>query len=125
VAPGPQETIRPEKIAGLWVWGTGPNKQHFVFREVGDQILGMVCGPCDDPSTFGPLDNFRISGETMTFDIVHEDWGFGIEYGPFLNHATVTLSNHEMRLQTLQELPTGNDIEIEMILHGPIRVDID
>jgi hypothetical protein len=122
VAPGPSEPLSPEKVEGLWVWGTGPAKQHFIFRQVGDEMLGMVCGACDDPGTFGPLDNFRISGETMTFDIVHEDWGFGIEYGPFLNHATISVSHHEMRLNTLEELPTGN-IEIEMILHGPIRVD--
>jgi hypothetical protein len=122
LAPGPNEPVSPEKVEGLWVWGTGPDKQHFIFRQIGDEILGMVCGACENPGTFGPLDSFRISGETMTFDIVHEDWGFGIEYGPFLNHATVTVSHYEMRLRTLQELPTGN-IEIEMILHGPIQVE--
>jgi hypothetical protein len=122
VAPGPNEALSPAKVEGLWVWGTGPDKQHFIFRQIGNEMLGMVCGACDNPSTFGPLDNFRISGETMTFDIVHEDWGVGIEYGPFLNHATVTVSHYEMRLETLEELPTGN-IEIEMILNGPIRVD--
>ncbi len=118
--PGPNETLTPEKLDGLWVWSDGPGRQHFMFREVGDRILGMVCGPCDNPYTFGPLDNGVIRGDTLTFDINHEDWGIGIEFGPFVNHATATLSHHELHLRTTQEVGP-RVVHGDLTLTGPIR----
>ena len=120
VAPGPNEQLSPAIIEGLWVWGTGSGKQHFMFKRVGDQLLGAVCGPCDNPWTFGPLDNIAIHGDTVTFDIVHEDWGIGIEHGPFANHATATLSHHELHLLTTQQ-NGPHTIKGDMVLAGPLR----
>jgi hypothetical protein len=118
--PGPNEVLTPAAVAGLWIWGTGPAKQNFIFRRVGEQLLGVVCGPCDNPYTFGVIDNVAIRGETMTFDINHTDWGFGIEYGPFANHASVTVSHHEMHLHSVQHAGPRT-IEGDMVLIGPIR----
>ena len=120
VPPGPNEPLTAEKISGVWVWADGPNRQWFMFRQVEDRILGLVCGPCDNPFTFGMLDTFVIDGETMTFNIVHEDWGFAIENGPFNNQATVTVAKHEMRMRTLQE---NAPIRFEMTMTGPLRLD--
>jgi hypothetical protein len=120
VPPGPNEPITIEKLEGLWLWSTGPGKQHFMFRKVGDRILGAVCGPCDNPYSFGPLDNFVARGDTLTFDIVHEDWGIGIEYGPFANHATVTLSHHELHLQTVAQ-NGPRTVQGDLVLIGPVR----
>jgi hypothetical protein len=120
VPPGPNELLTAEKISGVWVWADGPGRQWFAFREVEGKVMGVVCGPCDNPFTFGVLDTFVIDGETMTFNIVHEDWGFAIEDGPFNNMATVTVARHEMRMRTLQE---NAPIRFEMTMTGPLRLD--
>jgi hypothetical protein len=87
---------------------------------VGEQILGVVCGPCDNPYTFGVIDNVAIRGDTMTFDINHTDAGIGIEYGPFANHVTVTVSHHEMHLHSVQHAGPRT-IEGDMVLIGPLK----
>jgi hypothetical protein len=120
VPPGPNESLTPSAVEGLWLWGPGPNKQHFIFRQVDGGLLGVVCGPCDNPYTFGVLDNIVIHGDMLTFDINHEDWGIGIEYGPFVNHATVTVSHHEMHLHSVQK-NGPRTIEGDMVLLGPVR----
>ena len=124
VAPGPNEAITVAKISGVWVGGgNGPNKQYFMFRQVEGQILGMVCGPCDNPFTFGVLNSGTIMGDTFTFNIVHEDWGAGIANGPFNNMATVTIAKNEFRMRTQQDnTPVGVNA-LEMILTGPLRLD--
>lgn len=120
--PGPDEPLTPARLEDLWVWSEGPGRQHFIFRQVGDDMLGMVCGPCDNPWTFGPLDNFALRGDTLTFDIVHEDWGTGIEFGPYANHATATLVRHELHLRTLHRAGT-REIRGDLVLTGPLRTD--
>jgi hypothetical protein len=117
--PGPNEQLTPAAVEGLWVWGFGPGKQNFTFRRVGEQILGVVCGPCDNPYTFGVIDNVVIRGETMTFDIQHQDSGIGIEYGPFANHVTTTVSRHEMHLHSVSHAGSRT-IEGDMVLIGPL-----
>jgi hypothetical protein len=118
--PGPNERLTPSALEGLWLFGTGPGKQHFSFRKVGDGMLGVVCGPCDNPYTFGFIDNIVIRGDTLTFDINHEDAGIGIEFGPFENHATATLARHEMHLHSIQHAGSRT-IEGDLILIGPVR----
>ena len=51
------------------------NKQIFTFLLVGDRLRGVVCGRCDNPYTIGAMENIFIVGDTLYFDIVHEDWG--------------------------------------------------
>lgn len=118
---GPNEALSPAVLEGLWVWGNGSPKQHFMFRRVGERMLGAVCGPCDNPYTFGVLDNIVIHGDTVTFDIEHQDWGIGIEYGPFANHATATLSRHELHLHTVAH-NGPRTVEGDMVLTGPLRL---
>jgi hypothetical protein len=120
VPAGPNELLNPAVLEGLWVWSNGAGKQHFMFRQVGDVMLGAVCGPCDNPYTFGVLDNIVIHGDSATFDIVHEDWGIGIEFGPFANHGTVTLSRHELHLHTVQQ-NGPRTVEGDLVLTGPLR----
>ena len=118
--PGPNETLTPAAVEGIWVWGFGPGKQNFIFRRAGEQLLGVVCGPCDNPYSFGFLDNISIRGETLTFDINHQDSGFGIEYGPFANHASATVSHHEMHLHSIAH-NGPHTVEGDMVLTGPLR----
>lgn len=96
VAPGPWEQLTPAKVAGVWIgFGTGINKQYFIIRRVGGKLRGMVCGRCDNPYTMAALDDFRIDGDTMRFNILHEDWGDGDI--PFFKHVTVHVVANEMR----------------------------
>ena len=119
-AAGPSEKLAPTVLEGLWVWGNGAAKQHFIFRRVGGRMLGAVCGPCDNPYTFGVLDNIVIHGDTVAFDIEHQDWGVGIEYGPFANHGSATLSRHELHLHTVAH-NGPRTVEGDMVLTGPLR----
>lgn len=121
VPAGPNEALAPTVLEGLWVWGNGSGKQHFMFRQVGEQMLGAVCGPCDNPYTFGVLDNIVIQGDTVIFDIEHQDWGIGIEFGPFANHGTATLSRHELHLHTVAH-NGPRTVEGDMVLTGPLRL---
>ena len=122
VAPGPNELLTPAIVEGLWVWNNGPGRQHFIFQRAGKQLLGVVCGPCDNPYTFGVLDNVQIRGDTLSFNIVHEDWGIGIEYGPYDNHATATLARHELHLLTTQQ-NGPKTIKGDLVLTGPLRMN--
>jgi hypothetical protein len=89
-------------VIGVWIgFGSGMNKQFFIIRQVGTQLRGMVCGRCDNPYTMAALDDFQIKGDTMTFNILHEDWGPGTL--PFHNQATVHVAKNEMRLITQQD----------------------
>src|SRR5262245_12807444 len=74
---GPFKTLRPADLVGTWIasFGLGMNRQLFTFLRVGDRIRGVVCGRCDNPYTTGPIENVLIVGDTLYFDIVHEDWG--------------------------------------------------
>jgi hypothetical protein len=100
--PGPWKQLTPNDVVGVWLgFGVGINKQYFIIRKVGTKLRGMVCGRCDNPYTMAALDDFEIKGETMTFNILHEDWGPGSL--PFHNQATVRVSQNEMRLNTQQD----------------------
>jgi hypothetical protein len=120
VPPGPPELLTPESVAGLWLAQTGPAKQYFIFRRVGSELLGLVCGPCDNPMNLSPLDNISIEGTILRFNIVHEDNGIGFDvYGPFSNIVQATISRHEMHISAL---PTYDmkATPIEMTMFGPV-----
>jgi len=51
------------------------NRQIFTFLLVGDRLRGVVCGRCDNTYTIGAMENIFLAGDTIYFDIVHEDWG--------------------------------------------------
>lgn len=95
-APGPWESITADKLAGVWFAGTGDGKQHFTIRRAGTQLLGMVCGPCDNPYTMAALDHFEIHGDTVSFQIHHEDFGLGVL--PFHNVITAHMAGNELRV---------------------------
>jgi hypothetical protein len=75
--PGSFKALRPADLVGTWIapFGLGMNKQLFTFLRVVDRVRGVVCGRCDNPYTTGAIENVIISGDTLYFDIVHEDWG--------------------------------------------------
>jgi hypothetical protein len=94
--PGPWEQITAARLIGVWYWATGTARQHFIIRKVGDRLFGMVCGPCDNPYTMAALDNFDIRGDTLTFEIRHEDWGAGPL--PYNHVITAHMTPNELRV---------------------------
>src|SRR5262245_12925136 len=76
--PGPfKKPLRPADLVGTWIaqFGLGMNKQIFTFLLVGNQLRGVVCGRCDNTYTIGAMEHIVIIGDTVYFDIVHQDWG--------------------------------------------------
>ena len=77
------------------------------LSEVGKSSVPKLGSICFHPSILpkyrgaSALNWAIIKGETMTFNILHEDWGPGTL--PFHNQATVRVTANEMRLVTQQD----------------------
>jgi len=101
IQPGPWKSkLTEQDVAGVWLgFGVGAPKQFFIIKKVGNTLRGMVCGTCDNPYTMAALDDFRIDGDTLRFNILHEDWGDG-EIPTFDKHVTARLGWNEMRCTT-------------------------
>ena len=122
VAPGPAEALSPAKVAGLWLTGAGPNKQYFMFKQVGSGLLGLVCGPCNDTDIMAPLEDVKIDGTTLEFSIVHESNGRAFyDKGPFANVVRATLARNEMHLSVVPSYEAAGFTPIEMNLLGPVK----
>ena len=96
--PGPwKNPLALDDIVGAWIgFGTGVNKQYFIFRRVGNRLRGMVCGRCDNPFTLAALDDIEISGDTLRFKILHDGWG-DAPVLPFDKWVTARITANEMR----------------------------
>ena len=96
--PGPwKNTLTIDDVVGAWIgFGTGVNKQYFIFRRVGNGLRGMVCGRCDNPFTLAALDDIEIRGDTLRFKILHDGWG-DAPVLPFDKWVTARIVANEMR----------------------------
>jgi hypothetical protein len=101
IVPGPWKArLTEQDVVGVWFgFGVGAPKQFFIIKKVGSRLRGMVCGTCDNPYTMAALDDFRIDGDTVTFNILHEDWGDG-DIPTFDKHVTAKIGWNEMRATT-------------------------
>jgi hypothetical protein len=122
VQPAPWRTLSADDVAGVWLgFGVGLQKQYFFIRRDGDRLYGLACGQCDNPYTFGALTNFVIEGDTLRFDIEHEDWGEGSTL-PFARHVTAQITMNEMRIDARRDdVPGGAPIIASLV--GPIAVE--
>ncbi|HEY7929514.1 MAG TPA: hypothetical protein VID71_05850 [Steroidobacteraceae bacterium] len=118
--PGPWEPLSAAKLAGVWLTGSGPGKQYFIIRRAGDQLFGLVCGPCDNAYDMAALTNFSIVGDTLHFNIAHEDNGIGSL--PFYNQITAHLTRNELRLVSIvpDNQPAGPRPAGGISLLGPL-----
>jgi hypothetical protein len=103
--PGPwKNPLTVDDVVGAWIgFGTGVNKQYFIFRRVGNGLRGMVCGRCDNPFTLAALDDVEIRGDTLHFKILHDGWGDSATL-PFDKWVTARIVANEMR--AIFETPT-------------------
>ena len=128
VQPGPWKSPLTEKdVIGVWLgFGVGAPKQYFIIRKVGSRLRGMVCGTCDNPYTMAALDDFEIQGDTLKFNILHEDWGDG-ELPTFYKHVTAHVAWNEMRFTTAADhqpaRPPRPGVVPGSSLVGPIPIE--
>jgi hypothetical protein len=103
--PGPWKSpLTIDDVVGAWIgFGTGVNKQYFIFRRVGNGLRGMVCGRCDNPFTLAALDDIEIKGDTLHFKILHDGWG-DAPVLPFDKWVTARIAANELR--AVFETPT-------------------
>jgi hypothetical protein len=103
--PGPwKNPLTIDDVVGAWIgFGTGVNKQYFIFRRVGNRLRGMVCGRCDNPFTLAALDDVEIAGDTLHFKILHDGWGDSAVL-PFDKWVTARIVANELR--AVFETPT-------------------
>ncbi|HEY6816886.1 MAG TPA: hypothetical protein VI168_15225 [Croceibacterium sp.] len=121
IPPARWRQITADDVAGVWLgFGVGMDKQYFLIRKDGERLFGIACGRCDNPYTFGVLENFRIAGDTLEFDIAHQDWGDGPTL-PFSRHITAKIAMNEMRMDARR--PDQNGPGIVASLVGPIAIE--
>ena len=121
VQPAPWRQLTADDVAGVWLgFGVGMEKQYFIIRRDGERLFGLACGRCDNPYTHGALENFAIHGDTLEFDIVHQDWGDGTVI-PFNRHVVAHIAMNEMRMDARRPDQTGPGIVASLV--GPIAIE--
>ena len=122
VQPAPWRQLTAADALGVWIgFGVGMEKQYFLIRRDGDQLFGLACGRCDNPYTMGALDHFRIHGDTLEFDIEHQDWGEG-DHVPFVRHVTARIAMNELRMDARRaDAPDRPGIVASLV--GPISIE--
>lgn len=121
VQPAPWRQLTADDVAGVWLgFGVGMDKQYFIIRKDGERLFGLACGRCDNPYTHGALQNFVIRGDTLEFDIVHQDWGDGTVL-PFSRHVVAHIAMNEMRMDARRPDQTGPGIVASLV--GPIAIE--
>jgi hypothetical protein len=130
IQPGPWKSkLTEQDVIGVWLgFGVGAPKQYFIIRKVGNRLRGMVCGTCDNTYTMAALDDFVIEGDTLRFNILHEDWGDG-EIPTFDKHVTAHVGWNEMRFTTSADhqprpaRPPAPGVVPGYSLVGPISIE--
>jgi len=96
------------------------------LKKVGTTLRGMVCGTCDNPYTMAALDDFSIEGDTLKFNILHEDWADG-EIPTFFKHVTAHVGWNEMRATTaadhMPSPPPRPGVVPGFSLQGPVPIE--
>lgn len=121
VQPAEWRQLIIDDVVGVWLgFGTGMEKQYFIIRRDGEKLFGLACGRCDNPYTHGALENFRITGDLLEFDIVHQDWGDGAIL-PFDRHVKANIGMNEMHMDARRPDQTGPGIVASLV--GPIAIE--
>jgi hypothetical protein len=131
ILPGPWKTRLTEKdVVGVWLgFGVGAPKQYFIIKKVGRALRGMVCGTCDNPYTMAALDDVRIDGDVLRFNLLHEDWGDG-DIPTFEKHFTCHVGWNELRCTTAADhmppppaRPQPSGVVPGFSLQGPVPIE--
>jgi hypothetical protein len=67
----PGVAVAADGAISTWVSGAGPSARTYVLKARGTTFTGVVCGPCDDPSTVFRIVDGRATDDThASFSIV-------------------------------------------------------
>jgi hypothetical protein len=67
----PRVAIAADGAISTWMSGAGPSAKTYVLKSRGATFTGVVCGPCDDPSTvFRIADGIAADDTHASFTIV-------------------------------------------------------
>ena len=129
IPPGPWKSNLSEKdVVGVWLgFGVGAPKQYFIIRKAGRTLRGMVCGTCDNTYTMAALDDVEMQGDTLKFNLLHEDWADG-ELPTFYKHFTCHVGWNEMRCTTSADhqppaRPAPPGVVPGFSLQGPVAIE--
>lgn len=123
--PAPAVSAKPSaaasRVAGHWVSVGRVAQQNWILKVQGDEVWGLVCGPCT-PTVVAMIDG-RIDGDTITFNINHIDTPpsstrQGIQRNIMTGAIGVANNANVMKFTWVSE-GTTNTGDITMI--GPIR----
>jgi hypothetical protein len=93
-----------------------------MFKQAGTELLGLGCGPCDDPNYMAPLDRISIDGTTLRFSIVHENNASAFyDKGPFSNDVRATIARHEMHWWVVPSYEAAGFTPLEITMLGPMK----
>ena len=99
VPPGPAEPLTPAKVAGLWMFGEGPGKQHFMFKQNGSELFGLALRSVRRPEQHGAARPRVDRRHDAAFSIVHENNAKAFyDKGPFSNDARASISQNELHM---------------------------
>jgi len=123
LAPPPTNAGRPpaRNVQGHWVSVGRRAQQNWILKVDGDQVWGLVCGPCT-PDVVTMIDGF-VDGDSVHFYVNHIDTPpnperKGIQRNVMTGTITGADNANVMRFTWVGE-GTGNTGEITMI--GPVR----
>jgi hypothetical protein len=72
VTAGPSEPLTPDNALGVWRSPQGPSA--YLFKQVGDRIMGIVCdAQCADGSYSAFIESATIARNTFSASILHAD----------------------------------------------------
>jgi hypothetical protein len=79
IQPGPWKSKLTEKdVIGVWLRiRCRCTKQFFIIKKVGNDCAAWCAAPAITRTRWRALDDFVIEGDTLRFNILHEDWADG------------------------------------------------
>lgn len=96
-------------VSGTWTTGTGPEARTYVFKVTGDRFTGILCGPCDNPSSVFRIEDGRILGADKVSFFVRYDVGgpaFG-RLGPYRERVEAVVARNALTLAGRPESDAG------------------
>ena len=82
-----------DSLSGAWTAGTQPGAQTYVFKLQADsRFTGIVCGPCDDPSSVFRIEDGRVLADGRVTFVIGYDVGGPLfqKLGPYQDQVTAT-----------------------------------